>query len=387
MRRGILLLVLIMAAAAATALAAEANEGGEPMEISVTSLPAAYKQAVPVGKQGTMREYVYAVNNYINQDRQLVTNQGISSEEAGRETVDGNPIYKRCYVYLPPGYDENDKDTKYDVLYLLHGVGGSRYEWPYGSGQISGRFVIANIFDNLIANGEIEPLIVVFPEGRSSVEWQNTNFSSERVNILGFYYFDYELRYDLIPFIESTFNTKANIADPSSEAVAYSRLHRAIAGLSMGGMQALNLTFGGYRHDHASFTGGVGMMGNGLVPTVPTPGMQDLFAYVGAFSNAPTSSAGAVLGAGIAASEYPMELVYITCGDADGIAMGSFRGSTVSLLETAGDKIKKYYQVVIKGGAHDFNVWNNGAYNFVKLCFGRADQVESDRVIMTLDKY
>ena len=166
------------------------------MEISVTSLPAATSRRCP-WKQGTMREYVYAVNNYINQDRQLVTNQGISSEEAGRETVDGNPIYKRCYVYLPPGYDENDKDTKYDVLYLLHGVGGSRYEWPYGSGQISGRFVIANIFDNLIANGEIEPLIVVFPEGRSSVEWQNTNFSSERVNILGFYYFDYgALRFD-----------------------------------------------------------------------------------------------------------------------------------------------------------------------------------------------
>lgn len=380
-------MIVMIVSAALTGSAAEASEGGESMEsAAVTSLPAAYRQPVPSEQRGTVKEYTYPVYNYINQNRQLVTNQEIGSEEASRETVSGSPINKRCYVYLPPGYDESDKDTKYNVLYLLHGVGGSRFEWTYGSGQVNGSFVICNILDNLIANGKIEPLIVVFPEGRSSFEWQNTAFTADQINILGFYYFDYELRYDLIPFIESTFNTYANIADASLEAIEYSRKHRAIAGLSMGGMQALNLTLGGYRFDAAKYTGGTSAFGNGLVQTVQAPGMQDLFAYVGAFSNAPTSSEGRVLGSGIAASGYPMELVYITCGDADGIAMFSFGSATAGLLDAGGDKILGYYQVVIKGGQHDFNVWNNGAYNFVRLCFGEAGQ-EPRQVTMTLDRW
>src|SRR5690554_6233685 len=216
--------------------------GGELMNnIAVGPVPAGYKKAVSEELMGEIREYSYPVRNYINSSRQLVTDQDISSEEAGRETVQGEPIIKKCSVYLPPGYDENDRERKYNMLYLLHGVGGSRYEWLYGSGIIDDNFVICNILDNLIANGEIEPLIVVFPEGWSCADWENTavDFSNmDRINILGFYYFDYELRYDLIPFIEANFNTYANIEDKFPAAIAYNRQHRAIAGLSMGGMQA-----------------------------------------------------------------------------------------------------------------------------------------------------
>jgi hypothetical protein len=66
----------------------------------------------------------------------------------------GSRILDQCNVYLPATYDENDQDTKYDILYLLHGVGGKRYEWLHGSGT-SGGNIICNIFDHLIANGEI----------------------------------------------------------------------------------------------------------------------------------------------------------------------------------------------------------------------------------------
>ena len=71
--------------------------------------------------------------------------------------------------YLPPGYNQADEGTS-NVLYLLHGVGGNRYGGFYGSGQADGNFVIVHIFDNLIANGEIEPLIV-FSRNRSAHNW------------------------------------------------------------------------------------------------------------------------------------------------------------------------------------------------------------------------
>ncbi len=385
----VLLLMLIFLVLSSIVGATDSKlEGGECMDNKkITAIPEEYKKAVPVAQRGKIREYYYLAGNYINSARQLVTNQAISSEEAGREVVEGKPIAKRFNIYLPAGYDENDKDKKYNVLYLLHGVEGSRNEWLHGGGWVDGNYLICNILDNLILKGEIEPLLVVFPEGRSAHDWADNSFSVDKTNILGFYYFDYELRYDLIPFIESNFNTYANIEDKSPEAIEYNRKHRAIAGLSMGGMQALNLTFAGYRHDSTKYTKTSSFFNNGLDMTIKTPGMQDLFAYVGAFSNAPTSSSGDVLGSGIASADYPIELLYITCGDNDGIAIMSYEMAIKGLLETAGEKLKNYYQVLLKGGAHDFAVWNNGAYNFLRLIFTEKDDQEREVVKLTLTEY
>lgn len=337
---------------------------------NVTVVPADYKRAVRKELQGTIVEASYDVRNYINQSRQFVTNQNISFNEAGRETMNGDAIVKKCNIYLPADYDKNDRKTRYNVLYLLHGVGGNRYEWLHGSGEVDGNFVISNIIDNMIANGDIEPLIIVLPEGRSAWDWTDCSFNSEGTNMLGFYYFDYEMKYDLIPFIESEYSTYANIKDTSPEGIAYNRLHRAIAGLSMGGMQALNLSLGGYRCDSTVYTRTLSCWKNGLDTTVTAPGMTDMFAFVGAFSNAPTSSDGKLLGAGIASSSYKLNLLYITCGDADGIAYQSgYAKSVEGLLEVAGDNLGDYYRVVIENGVHDFNVWNNGAYNFIRVSF------------------
>lgn len=199
-----------------------------------TVLPDEYKQAAKKAQQGTLKEFSYDVLNYINQSRRLVTNQKISAKEAGRETKEGAPIIKKCSIYLPAGYDPKDKETSYDVMYLLHGVGGSREEWLSGNGKTDGNYTICNIFDNLIAKGDINPLIVVFPEGRSAYDWTDTSFNPEGTNLLGFYYFDYELRYDLIPFIESSYQTYAKIQDTSRKGIEYSRLHRALGGLVHG---------------------------------------------------------------------------------------------------------------------------------------------------------
>jgi len=338
--------------------------------LDMTAIPAAYMKAAASSKQGTVREVAYHVNNYINLSRQFVTDRCIDASEAGRTTVSGETIMKICSVYLPAGYDDNDSNTRYHVLYLLHGVGGDQYEWLRGSGSEGGNFILCNMIDNLIANGDIDPVIVVMPNGRSSHDWTDRSFNSEGTNMLGFYYFDYELRHDLIPFIESAFKTYANIQETSPEAVEYYRRHRAIAGLSMGGMQALNLILGGYRCDSASLSGRKSGWDNGLATTVPARGMTDLFAYVGAFSNAPTSSNGELLGASIALSGHRLQLLYMTCGDADRVSIDCYAQSIDGLADNARDYLNGYYEITIKDGVHDFAVWNNGVYHFTRLSFG-----------------
>lgn len=339
------------------------------MNSDLTEIPAAYKRATATGKQGTVREVVYPVKNYINPSRQLVTDRRVDAGEAGRAAVRGEAIAKSCTVYLPAGYDDSDPNTRYHVLYLLHGVGGDCYEWLRGSGIENGRSILCNILDHLIANGDIDPVIAVMPNGRSSHDWTDRSFNAEGTNMLGFYYFDYELRYDLIPFIEASFKTYANIRETSPEAIEYNRMHRAIAGLSMGGMQALNLVLGGYRCDSAAIAGVESGWSNGLAPTVPARGMTDLFAYVGAFSNAPTSSGGKLLGESIASSGHKLRLLYMTCGDADGVSIDCYSQAIDGLADAAGDWLEAYRQVLVKDGVHDFNVWNQGAYHFARLAF------------------
>lgn len=357
--------------------------------IDITAVPEQYKRAVKNELQGTLIEVSYNVRNYINASRQFVTNHNISAGELGRETAEGDAITKICNVYLPAGYNKDDKNTKYNVMYLLHGICGNRYEWLYGYGKIDDRFVICNIIDNLIANGDIDPLIVIFPEGRSAYDWDDTSFNAVGTNLLGFYYFDYELRYDLIPFIEAQYNTYANIKGTSSEEIAYSRMHRALAGLSMGGMQVLNLGIGGYRCDSVEHTGAKDDFKNGLNVTVKASGMEDLFAYFGAFSNAPTSSDGKILGNSLASRGYRINLLYLTCGDSDTVAgeMG-YAKAIDGLKEAVGINLENYYEVLIKSGVHDSHVWNNGAYNFVRLAFKNCEgQVKQHAVKIMLESY
>ncbi len=341
--------------------------------INLTNVPEAYKHAVRKEQQGTIEEATYLVHNYINQARQLVSNQELELAQTGRVTIKADAILKKCNVYLPAGYNQKNCSTKYPVLYLLHGVGGNRFEWLGGSGELDGYYVICNIFDHLIANGEIEPCIIVFPDGRSAWDWKDQSFNPDGTNLLGFYYFDYELRYDLIPYIEEKYHTQADINNSFAESVGYNRMYRAIAGLSMGGMQSLNLVLGGYRYDSEKYTDEISECKNGLAKTVPAPGLLNLFAYVGAFSNAPTSSEGKRLGAKISSCDFQLDVLYMTCGDEDDIAyeMG-YQNAIDGLWKSAGDKLRYFYTVTVKEGKHDFPVWLNGAYNFSRMIFSNT---------------
>ena len=123
---------------------------------------------------------------------------------------------RRAFVYTPPTYGK-DKSKRYPVLYLQHGWGEDETAW---SNQ--GRANL--IMDNLIAEGKIKPFIIVMTYGMTNeVRWGHMNeFKIEN--------FQTVLVDELIPYVDANFIT---IADQH---------HRAMAGLSMGGMETHTIT-------------------------------------------------------------------------------------------------------------------------------------------------
>ena len=143
---------------------------------------------------------------------------------------DGEGVEKKANVYLPAGYDES---KKYNVLYLMNGTDGDQDQWGLTT---DGAAKAKEIMDNLIAQGDIEPFIVVTPNGRA-LGLSNT-FSNDR-----FIKFGLELRNDLIPYIDSHYSTYADYNENGYDLTA-AREHRAMAGLSMGAMQTINIGIG-----------------------------------------------------------------------------------------------------------------------------------------------
>ena len=126
--------------------------------------------------------------------------------------AEGNstPITKSAIVYLPYGYDPAQS---YDILYLMHGGGGNARSWFFETEGTK------NLLDNMIKNGDCDPLIVVTPtfEGTDNYVY---NFAKDFMN-------------DLVPAVESKYSTYAK-GDVSPENLKATRAHRAYSGLSMG---------------------------------------------------------------------------------------------------------------------------------------------------------
>lgn len=136
---------------------------------------------------------------------------------------------KQANVYLPAGYDES---KKYNVLYLMHGGGENLNTWLVENDYTGNKKMV----DNLIANGVIEPLIIVTPtfyRPDDIVVPEGLDLTSQ---------FQYELRKDLIPYVESHYSTYAG-RDVSDDNLIKTRMHRAFAGLSMGSMTTYRSAF------------------------------------------------------------------------------------------------------------------------------------------------
>jgi enterochelin esterase-like enzyme len=225
---------------------------------------------------------------------------------------------RRSLIYTPPGFSKN---KKYPVLYLLHGIGGDEKEWLNGGHP-------EVILDNLFADGKIEPIIVVLPNGRAMKDDRATGNIMAPDKVQAFATFEKDLLNDLIPFIEKKYPV---IAD---------REHRAIAGLSMGGGQSLNFGLGNL----------------------------DKFAWIGGFSSAPNTKPPAELVPDVIAAKEKIKLLFISCGASDGLI--SFSKRTHDYLQQ--NNIPHIY--FIEPGVHDFKVWKNGLFMFSQLIFKEVDQ-------------
>lgn len=134
-------------------------------------------------------------------------------------------FWKYALVYLPYGFNAADTQTRYNVLYLLHGGGGSTRSYFGGEDQ-SNNFKC--ILDNLIQNGELEPMLIVTP---SFYPTESTD-SSISTAADAVKQFPKELVNDLIPAVEGTYPTYAETTDTTG--LQSSRDHRGFGGFSMG---------------------------------------------------------------------------------------------------------------------------------------------------------
>jgi enterochelin esterase family protein len=232
-----------------------------------------------------------------------------------------NDAMRRCFIYTPPGYNE-DTNKRYPVLYLQHGGGEDETGWSnQGHANL--------IMDNLIAEGKTVPFIIVMDNGtwrmpqrpaggERPAQWPPEGWADGFKNTL--------LK-DIIPMIDAEYRT---IADPQ---------HRAMAGLSMGGMQT-------------------------RVITLANP---EVFSYVGMFSGGSISVEDAEKSPGF---KEKVKLVFISYGSRElenrRQGYGGDPKENTDKLKEAGMNTHFY---VSPQTAHEWQSWRRGLYQFAPLLF------------------
>jgi enterochelin esterase-like enzyme len=218
---------------------------------------------------------------------------------------------RKMVIYLPPGYS---KESKYPVLYLLHGAGDDETGWRQkGSADV--------VLDNLHADKKVVPMVVVMPNGFA--RGRNAPAPAEgqrrRRDNSGF---EQDLLTDIIPYVESHYSVHTD------------RRHRAIAGLSMGGGQALTI---GLKN-------------------------RDKFTWVGGFSSAVRGRVAELLGDTSDAARQ-LRLLWVSCGDEDRLldANKSFHAAL--------DEQKVEHVWHVEPGGHTWPVWKNDLYLFATRLF------------------
>ncbi|MGN0143320.1 MAG: alpha/beta hydrolase-fold protein [Roseburia sp.] len=226
-----------------------------------------------------------------------------TSSQTGRE--------KLCYVYTPAGYDPAG-ETRYPVLYLQHGGGENELGW-LRQGKI------ANIADNLIAEGSMQKMIIVMNTGYA--------FRPDGTSHPAVGSFEEELVEDCIPYIDGCYRTLAD------------REHRAMAGLSMGGIQSQKIVF-----HHTDVFAWLGIFSGGLTVVDDEEDYRYLLYRKEVFGE-------------------KMKLLFVSCGTQD-----AFYEKTVENAEDVkahGVPVAEYFAE----GRHDWNFWRRSAVAFLQRVF------------------
>lgn len=223
--------------------------------------------------------------------------------------------FRDFYMYTPPGYDENTSE-KYPVLYILHGGGEDQRGWA-----TQGKTDL--ILDNLISEKKAVPMIVVMVDGNIPLN----GFGAETLIV-----FEKELKNCIIPFVEKTYRVKT---DANS---------RALAGLSMGGIQTL---YAGVNN-------------------------TNLFSYLGVFSSGWIHP----MQKDLAGSQYEfmknnagtinsnLKQFWISQGGQEDIAWKNCQTMLAKF-----DEMKIKYTYSEYPGGHSWPVWRNNLFNFAQVLF------------------
>ncbi len=222
-------------------------------------------------------------------------------------------------VYTPPGYDASAAKA-YPVLYLLHGWSGLADSWVR-EGQ-------ANfILDNLLAAGKIKPMVVVMPQGYGDMSFVENGFDIWRDPVPvehNTQLFMRMLTEEIMPLAEGAYR------------ISREREGRAITGLSMGGLEALD---------------------TGLHNT-------DKFAWIGGFSSAVHNLDYEHQLAGLDAKTADVKLLWIACGTGDGLIDANRK--LAAFLKAKGMPVTQ----VETPGLHVWTVWRDNLAHFTPLLFG-----------------
>lgn len=225
--------------------------------------------------------------------------------------------WRQFYIYTPPGYDINTNE-KYPVLYILHGGGEDERGWA-----TQGKTDL--ILDNLIAEKKAKSMLIVMPDGNFGTGGL-ADFNESVLRT-----FENELKQSIIPFVEKNFRTEAGDRN------------RALAGLSMGGLQTL---YAGIKN-------------------------TNMFSYLGVFSSGWFANRTELsnpqyefMKTNAATINKNLKSFWISMGGKEDIAYNNCK-----VMMAKFDELGVKYNYSEYPGGHTWPVWRNNLYNFAQLLF------------------
>jgi len=228
---------------------------------------------------------------------------------------------RHCFVYTPPNYDK-EAGKRFPVLYLLHGYNENETGWGHQG-------CAGLIMDNLIAEGKTTPFIIVMENSAINLRpgfvprGAPPAGASPRGNarpMFDFSPFEHALIEDVIPFIDANFRTLAD------------QPYRALAGLSMGGMQTRAIA----------------------------PAHLDIFSHIGIFSGGSIATNEIK---DLAAFKQKVKVVFVSYGSRENGADGK---ADVAALRAAGVNSAFYES---PNTAHEWQTWRRSLHEFAPLLF------------------